>query len=510
MGFKKGQRNHHKFGRGQIYLLLLTFVSILLSQVSQAETPKELQQGMRRKFIEETPKVDQLNQIFSEGKFYGYLRLHHITSGSPIASSGSALGLKLKYTTASYNNISFASAFYTAQDTGLTDSKNKPAQGLLADNLEGYDTLGEVYIIKQDDHEKIQAGRLDLKSPLTESSVTLIPNLFEGACYQNHLNHNTLLTLGHVSTIQYGTRAATELFLIGDSAYALATGVGEGLERVTGVDQTTTTRGKSQFMPISQAVLGKTSKSTQGLSVVAFNFSNDSNLKAQLWDYYTWGVMNSVYGDLDYTAFKFDQGHNIVLSFQFLNQTSAGEYAGSEIRNRISWYNQSTNKFDPKNLWVQMINSNGDVSSNYLGSRISWNYQDLSISAAMAQNNGSNVINPYGGDPSYTSMIFSRDSLRAHGNSTRLGLSYDFKPLVKGLSVNLDYADFKNDNQFFTTLTGGQTVNLLTQNFETDFVVSYKVASVKGLLVRYIMVTRDNDYRKYEQTHNRLVVNYAF
>jgi len=469
-----------------------------------------LQKAILDKPKESSADANSIEDAFKKGKFSGYIRLHHITSGDPVAKNGSAIGGKLKYETASIGGFSAGAAFYAAHDTGLTKAEDGPAQGLLGDNLEGYDTLGEAYINYKISKTNIRVGRQEFKTPMTENAVTIIPNLFEGAVVSVGEIPNLALGISHITRMQYGTRSATDKLLIGDVAYGLTAGAGEGLATATGLYGATTTNGKNRFMQIGEAALGSSADGTNGLTVLNATYTGVKGLKLSFWDYYAWDIMNTIYIDGEYKT-KLG-GVGVKLDAQYLNQKDVGDYARTTaIRGRISHYNESTDKFVSQNLWAQIIDANGNIDASMYGARAAFTYSGLTLMGAFNKNKDGHIINPFGGDPAYTSMIFGRNGYRADTDSYKIGCKYEFGTIgIKGLVFNMSHAEFNTKAVYYTSATGSTTVERDEETKINDFMLTYNPPSIKALSVRFFYEQRDNDTRKYDQDHTRLIVNYNF
>lgn len=451
-----------------------------------------------------------IEEAFKKGKFSGYLRLHHIVSGDPVAKNGSAIGGKLKYETVPLLGFNAGVAFYTAHDTGFTEADEGPAQGLLGDNLEAYDTLGEAYINYKNKNIAVRIGRQEFKTPLTENAVTIIPNLFEGAVVSVNSISNLSIGISHITKMQYGTRSATDKLLIDDVAYAMTAGTGEGLESAAGDYGATTTKGKNRFMSIAEAALGKTAENTNGMTILNTSYLPAKNIKINFWDYYTWDIMNTIYIDGEYKAKIGDVG--LKLDAQYLNQKDVGDYARStSIRGRISHYNKSTDKFIAQNLWTQIIDASGNIDATMYGARAAVTHSGLTIIYAFNKTSNGHVINPFGGDPAYTSMIFGRNGYRADTDSYKIGTKFEFEQIgIKGLVFNMSHAEFDTMAVYYTTATGNTTVTKDETTKINDFMVTYTPPTMKALTIRAFYEQRDNDTRKYDQDHTRVIVNYNF
>lgn len=457
-----------------------------------------------------TQQNESIADAFKNGTFSGYIRLHHITGGDPVAKNGSAIGGKLKYETGALAGFSAGAAFYTSQDTGYTKPDNGPAQGLLGDNLEDYSALGEAYINYKSKEMNVRLGRQEFKTPMTENPVTLIPNLFEGVVLTSNAIPDLSLNISHITKIQYGTRSATEKLLIGDVAYAMTAGTGEGLETATGAFGATTTKGKGSFMSIGRAALGSTAGSTSGMTVLSATYKGIKNLSIRAWDYYSWDIMNTLYMDADYTNKIGDVG--VKLSAQYLNQKDVGSYPRSaSIRTRLSQYNSNTDKFVAQNLWAQLIDANGNIDSSMYGAKLELSAYGLTVMGALNKNGNGHVINPYGGDPAYTTMIFARNEYRADTDAYKVGLKYNFEKIgVKGLVFDVSRAVYDTDAVYYTTATGNATTARNETTKVNDYNIVYSPPSMKALMLRFFIEQRDNGTRAYDQYHSRFIANYNF
>ena len=471
--------------------------------------------------------AEDLSEMIKEGKAGGYLRIHHIEPAfsDTVAATGSVIGGKLKYQTGALHGLRFGAAAYTTHDTGLTkwdyktrDGYSQVAQGLHGDDFDNYTTLGEAYASYHFSNTDITYGRQEFKTPMTENAVTIIPNLFEGTVATIKEIPDFTVTAAHIIKMQYGTRSATDKNLIGDSAYGITAGAGLGLvTAIVGADGTTTNPtlvyGKEDFQDMSDATVGKNKIDTAGVTSIGIDYAKGA-FKARAWDYYAHEMYNTIYGDLEY---KMDAGPaKVILGAQILSQSDVGDFAtsagGTALKTEVM-----LKTLTGKNLYKTKISTDGQIDAMAWGLQAKADIGAFSFSAAFNQNNDGHIISAWGGDPLYTSTIFSRNEYRADTTAYKLGAEYSFKDLgVPGLKFIVNHAAYDTDVQ--TTAVGnaagtGWIAGAGTHNEksdEQDYILHYVVPSVKGLWFRLFHVQRDNDARNYEQAHTRLIANLSF
>ncbi len=466
--------------------------------------------------------AEDLSEMIKEGKAGGYIRMHHIEPAfsETVAATGSVIGGKLKYQTGALNGLRFGAALYTTQDTGLTkwdyktrDGYSQVAQGLHGDDMGGYSTLGEAYASYHLSNTDITFGRQEFKTPMTENAVTIIPNLFEGTVATIKEFSDLTVTAAHITRMQYGTRAATDAGLIGDGVYAITSGAGYGfvspvVNGTTGV--VTPGYGKEGFQDMSIATMGRTADmNTAGVTSMGIDYTKGT-FKARLWDYYAHEMYNTIYGDAEY---KMDAGPaKVTLGAQLLSQSDVGDFATSSGATTELKKLRAVTTLSGATLYKTKISADGQVDALLWGLQAKADIGSFGFSAAYNENKDGHVMNAWGGDPAYTSMIFARNEYRADTTAYRLGAEYSFASLgVPGLKFIYNHAAYDTDVQTWTGTGAGVIGAVVNEQTEVDdYILHYVVPSVKGLWVRLFHVQRDNDTRQYEQEHTRLVVNLNF
>lgn len=469
--------------------------------------------------------AEDLSEMIKEGKFGGYVRIHHIEPAfsDTVAATGSVIGGKLKYQTGALYGLRFGAAMYTTHDTGLTkesyktkDGYSQMAQGLHGDDMEDYTTLGEAYVSYRLSNTDLTYGRQEFKTPMTENAVTIIPNLFEGTVATIKEIPDLTVTAAHITKMQYGTRAATDAALIGDIAYAITAGAGYGfvspaVNGTTGV--VTPGFGKSEFQDMAEATFGRTSGTTgsarmdtSGVTSIGINYKKGP-FQARIWDYYAHEMYNTIYADGEY---KIDAGPaKLSLGAQILKQDDIGDFStsagGTVLKTTVPI------SFPGKGVFYQTkISENGEIDAMVWGIQAKATISDWSFNAAYTDSTDGHVMNAWGGDPLYTGTIFTRNNYRADTSAYKVGGEYDFSNLgIKGLKFSINHAQYDSDVQTYTA-AGVKSIIRDESSNETDYMLHYVVPSVKGLWFRLFHVERDNDTREYEQSHTRLIANLSF
>jgi len=457
-------------------------------------------------------EADDLSEMFKEGKAGGYIRMHHIEPAfsDTIAATGSVIGGKLKYQTGAWNGLRFGAAMYTTHDTGLTkwdylsrDGYNQVAGGLHGDELENYSTLGEAYASYHIANTDITYGRQEFKTPMTENAVTIIPNLFQGTVATLKEIPDFTITAAHIDRIQYGTRSITDKNLIGDIGYGITAGAGLGLTAATVTSGVVTARGygKESFTDMGQAAFGRTTENTAGVTTLAVEYSK-GDLKARVWDYYGWDMMNTLYGDIEYKMKLADV--KLTLGGQVLKQDDVGDFAtsaaGTALKQNVVIRNLTSGA-----LYTTKISQDGHIDATLWGVQAKADIGSVSLMAAYNANEDGHIINPWGGDPAYTSMIFARNEYRANTTAYKFGGDYDFSNLgAAGLKFGIHHAAYDSD-----VLTTSNTI-VKDKTAVEDFVLHYAVPSIKGLWFRLFHEERNNGSRQYNQSHTRLIANLSF
>jgi hypothetical protein len=468
--------------------------------------------------------AEDLAEMMKEGKFGGYVRIHHIEPAfsDTVAATGSVIGGKLKYQTGALYGLRFGAAMYTTHDTGLTkwdyktrDGYSQVAQGLHGDDMGDYTTLGEAYVSYRLSNTDLTYGRQEFQTPMTQNAVTIIPNLFEGTVAKIKEIPDFTVTAAHITKMQYGTRAATDAALIGDGVYGITAGAGYGfVSPVVNPDGSVTPGyGKEDFQDMAEATFGRTAgvsgsarMDTSGVTAIGVDYKK-GGIEARIWDYYAHEMYNTIYADAEY---KMNAGPaKVTLGAQILKQDDIADFTSSAGATQLTTLRGVTHP-DKTPLYKTKISEDGQIDAMVWGLQAKAAISDWSFNAAYTDSTDGHVINAWGGDPLYTSTIFTRNNYRADTQAYKVGAEYDFGSLgVKGLKFSINHAEYDSDVQTWTNATTKGAIRE-EQSSETDYMLFYAVPSVKGLWFRLFHIERDNDTRNYEQSHTRLIANLSF
>ncbi|MBN2825968.1 MAG: hypothetical protein JXQ76_11625, partial [Campylobacterales bacterium] len=246
--------------------------------------------------------------------------------------------------------------------------------------------LGEINLFYKDGYHSLIVGRQKLDTPLTNSIVTFMPNMFEGAYYSNSQLEDFKFTILHINKMAYGTRTPVEFGLIGETT------------KTAGATQSAIdSRGK--FLPIEQQILANTTTTTNGVSGFAIENTSLKNTKVRIWDFYAYDIINMLYIDIFYKNQESTLPYSIAA--QYLNVSSVG-----------------------KNLAASWLDSS---SATMFELKFSLDYQNISAYIAYNHSGDAKLLNPFGGDPAYTSSFFSRNAYRANVDAYKIGATFKIK-----------------------------------------------------------------------------------
>ncbi len=148
----------------------------------------------------------------------------------------------------------------------------------------------------------------------------------------------------------------------------------------------------------------------------------------------------------------------------------------------------------------------GDLNAQHLGVKASLGYGSLIASTSFTWTaKGDKIFNPWGGSPSYHSMMLSNFD-RSSEKSVRAGLSYDFTPVgLKGVGASASWL-------YGNTPDSGPDASPDQQEFDVN--VDYRPL-VKGLenvwlRVRYAVNNRDAALGGLDREDLRIILNYSF
>ncbi|MDK9693782.1 MAG: OprD family porin [Sulfurimonas sp.] len=395
--------------------------------------------------------ADDVSSMFAEGKVSGQLREFSISRTMDYSNpalndytrNANAIGGYLKYETAALKGLSLGTAFYTTNgflnDSTKTDY-TQVDQTLLGKNNENYSMLGEAFIQYKMANTTFKAGRQKLDTPMLGSDdARMLPNLFEAYVLTNKDIANTTLMAGHVSKFAQGT-------------FGRAYGAGGILGSTAGYSSWDALNQVGEFKNMGTYAVNK---STDGVSMVSATYVMSEALKVQLWDYYAYNIMNTIYGQADF-AWKCVATDMVKpsLSIQMINENEVGD----DLMGKIDSFYWAA-KFDAK---IQ----------NFTAS-IAYSQTDSNDATGAARENA--ITSPWGGMPAFTQGMVTRHMFLAGTDAYKAALSYNFKDLGANVLATLYYADFDMASN------NGYTFGDAS---ESGFDVIYKPAIVKNLELR--------------------------
>ena len=417
--------------------------------------------------------ANSITDMFANGKASGQIREFSISRSVKYSDptkedytrDANAIGGHLKFETAPYNGLKLGAAFYTTNgfllDTPRTDYK-KVDPTLFGKDNESYSILGEAYLEFSYDKTTFKGGRQKLNTPMmAPDDVRMITNLYEAYMLSSKSIQNTTLTLGHVRSFAQGTYARAKTS--GTSA------VTAGYSYVDAKNQV------GSFENMGTYAVGER---TKGVTLGAIEYDN-SGLKLQLWDYYAYNILNTLYAQVDY-RYK-----NLFAAVQYIKENDIGK----------------------KYL--------GDIESDFVGLRAGGTVANFTASLAysMTSKNGAGdpslkhaIVSMWGNMPSFTKGMVTRHAFLAGAKVTKADLSYDWKKF--GVNLKTKFYALKADMGQYNGVTYGDAT-------EVGFDFKYKPSFVKNLELRL----RGNFPRDYKvavdgstQSWNeyRFIANYNF
>lgn len=335
----------------------------------------------------------EISSSYKLGSFDGMFRAYHVFSPSYVKSgrsedyavNGSTIGGHIRYHTPKQYDIGITTALYYSMGTGLNDTKDPNtimATGrFFTKDYSPKAVLGELNVHYKDDFQSLVVGHFKINSPLTNAIVTYMPNMFEALVYENRLLNNTTISVGKIEKMAYGTRSSVEYGMIGE-----ATNTAGATQ--SGIDI------KGKFRDIGSQTLVDNTKNTDGVYLLGLENDALKNIKLRTWNFYATDILNMFYLDASYKNSSTPYG----FSAQYLRIDSVGENLGSSLL---------------------------DSSSAYLvGLKASIQNEKSNLYLAYNHSGDGKILNPWGGDPAFTSSVFSRNAYRANVNAYKIGFDY--------------------------------------------------------------------------------------
>lgn len=416
-------------------------------------------------------------------------------------SEGTAYLVKLKYLTPSWNGAKLGIGFYnngdllnlTDFDKAASDPDKRLARGMFV-NGTGEETsqMGELYVNYAAEKFEINAGRQIYKTPLTTISYSTMPNFHTAFGISTTALEGFKFSFDQVTQMSFGARAATDFGLIGEgtsTAGAAVNPLGEFAKELR----------QAKFFDISVIATDDDSEDTNGISVLNATYNGVKNLQISAWNYYADDISNTFYLDGGYGMPVGTM--KLKLQAQYMNQTENGdlvEKAAAPSANNIPGFVDG-------------------IDFNLFGLKATLKGKKWMAFAAYNKSSGdTGMYNSWGGDPAYTSSIFSRNAYREEVDAFKIGGKYS---ILKNLAVVLTHADY---GQSDTTgkFRGQGFVTPETDAKETDIILVYK--PWKKTMLKLFHARRTSEYddaigsaptavaQERTQAHTRLIVSHTF
>ena len=432
------------------------------------------------------------------GTFNATLKAQHVVDAKDNGfdpSDGTAYMVALKYATPDLGGLKLKLGHYTSGDLfSITDfdvntSKARVARGLFI-NEKGHTDyqLGEILIDYKGDMADFQIGRSMLNTPLTKNSYSLTPNFYSAALATARPMKGLSLKAGLITEMSYGARAATDWGLIGEATPTAGAARDPREEGPDGISQ-------GRFYDISEIVAGPNAESTTGITVLNATYKGVENLTLSGWNYYADDIANSMYFQADYAIPIKSMKSKLTFSGQYLRQRGKGDELAVDI-------GDSSTTADDQSL-----------DYNLAGAKIALGNKKWAVYGAANSSSGdSYFLNAFGGDPAFTSTIFSRNAYRENVDAWKVGGR--FSPM-KGVNLIAQYADYGQSDTIGYRGNPNSVAN--TDAKELDLIAVYKPR--KDVTLRMFYAKRTSEYdgtapgpggTDKKQAHVRFIAQYDF
>lgn len=430
------------------------------------------------------------------GTFNATLKAQHVVDSKDNGfdpSDGTAYMIALRYSTPDFDGFKVKLGHYTSGDLfDITDFDVNPAnarvaRGLFINEEGGVDyQLGEIYGLYQSELFDIQIGRSLLDTPLTKIAYSLTPNFYTAGMTTIRPMKGLSFKAGLITEMSYGARAATDWGLIGEATPTAGAGFNPVEER-GGL-------GQGSFRDISEIAMGPQAPSTTGIVLLNATYSGFENLTLSGWNYYADDIANTTYFQADYAIPVKSLKSKLTFSGQYLLQRGKGD--------EITVNRGNANLNDDESLDYDMV-----------GGKVALGNKKWAVYAAANSSSGDTYFfNGFGGDPAFTSSIFSRNAYRENVDAWKIGGR--FSPM-KGVTLMAHYADYgKSDTLGY----GGNALSVANKDAtELDLIAVYKPR--KDLMFRLFYAKRTSEYdgtapgpggTDKKQSHIRLIAQYDF
>ena len=428
--------------------------------------------------------AEDLSSMFSEGKVSGQIRMFSIdrkyqgSKGNTTHRNATAIGGNLKFETADFHGLFLGAGAYTTNRVASSPTRDGT---LFGKNDDGYTILGEAYVGYKRGNTVFKGGRQKLDTPLAGSDdARMLPNLFEAYVLSNTDIAHTTLIAAHVTKFAQGTFGRT---------YSNSSKANQLLSVTSGYSYSDPQEQVGDFVNMGAYALGNTAKN-DGVSAGAIIYNPNKYIKAQVWDYYAYDILNAVYGqvDLKWNCLLSDDVHPF-LSGQVISEDEVGKkYAGK-------------------------------VNGTYWGAKFGASVGGLTAYVAYSETNKNNategttdgglphaIITPWGGMPAFTQGMVTRHQFLAGTKASKVAATYNFKDLGVNVKATAYYASFDMD--------ANSGYGIARTATEPGFDIIYNDAIIKNLQLRF----RGNFPRKFHEDaagdtgwdEYRFIANYNF
>lgn len=407
-------------------------------------------------------------------------------------SEGTAYGAKLKYTTPSWNKFTIGMGYYSAGDllnqtdfdAAASDPDKKLARGMFVNpNGSEKSLVGEFFLKYNADAFEINGGRQMYKTPLTSITYSTMPNFHTTVGINTTAIPDFKLSFDQIVEMSLGARAATDFGLIGEGTQTAGSVCVPEQLNGTGLEQ-------AKFHDISTIATCNDETNSDGVSVIGGTYSGLKNAKFSLWNYYDRKISNSFYIDGSYVMPV--SSMKLKLEAQYLNQREEGHLV-------------------EENAWSNTGNFVDGIDYNLFGLKAALKGKQWMAYLAYNKSNGdTGMYNSWGGDPAYTSSIFSRNAYREGVSAWKIGGKYNF---MKNLFLMASYADYGQSDSIGQVSGVGRQLTAEKDAKEFDVVLVWK--PIKSWMFKLFYVDRTSEYdgsndKELKQEHLRFVTSWKY
>lgn len=302
-----------------------------------------------------------------------------------------------------------------------------------------------------------------------------MPNFHTAFGFSTNAIPKTKLGITQITKMSFGSRSMTDFGLIGEGTKSAGAAI-----KTSTIDQ-------AEFHDIGKITFGNNGKDTNGITVLNAEYNGIKNLKLSFWDYYVDDIANNIYLQADKTiSMKGSmKGKKLKLSGQYLTQSEIGDKLG------------------------------GDLDFNMVGIKASLGNKKWGVFAAVNKSSGDTaMLNAWGGDPGYTSSIFSRNEYRENVTAFKVGGRYKInsKLTLSGGYSDYGQSDTKAPAKVIKVAATG-LVDPRTDAKEFDIALTWKPK--KKVMLKLFHANRTSEYdgtngKDLTQSHTRLIGVYKF